>query len=43
MLQVRGSPLASVACSVRANGIGAPFSDMVTVTLAPSVITGEAA
>jgi len=40
MLHVSGSPMASVACSVRAKGVGEPFSDMVTLVLAPSVMTG---
>ncbi len=40
MLQVMGSPSASVACKVRLKGVGALFSDIVTLTEAPSVITG---
>src|SRR5512134_3592115 len=41
MLQVRVSAgLASVACRVSWNGIGVLFSDMLTLTAAPSVMTG---
>src|SRR4051812_4996055 len=42
MCQVKGSKLLSVACSVSANGVGLPFTDIVTVTLAPSVMMGGA-
>lgn len=40
MLQMIMAESISVACSVKANGIGVPFFDMVTLEELPSVITG---
>ncbi len=40
MLQANGSNSASVACKVRAKGVGKLFSDMVTFTLEPAEMTG---
>ncbi len=42
MLQVKSlaGMSASEACSVRLNGVGLPFVDMVTPTESPSVMTG---